>query len=187
MTTTTGSSMPLQDTQRRAVTFFIIEAVVLYLLGAAAIFLPFLAGIAVTIFLGWLFLVGGVIGLISSFATRHMAGLPWSLISAFLAIAAGVLLVGWPARGLVSVTLVLIVFFTADGLTSVFLSVAHKSQFPQRWGWMLASGIVTLVLAGIIAFGLPGSAAWALGIIVGVDMVMAASALLALGLAVRST
>jgi uncharacterized membrane protein HdeD (DUF308 family) len=157
MTTTTGGSMPLHDTQRRAVTFFIIEAVVLYLLGAAAIFLPFFAGIAVTIFLGWLFLIGGVIGLISSFGTRHMPGLPWSLISAFLAIAAGVLLVGWPARGLLSVTLVLIAFFIADGLT------------------------------GIIAFGLPGSAAWALGIIVGVDMVMAASALLALGLAVRST
>jgi uncharacterized membrane protein HdeD (DUF308 family) len=114
-----------------------------------------------------------------------MSGFSWSLISAVLALAAGVLLIGWPGQGLVSVTLVLIVYFLADGLASVWFAVSHREALGRRWEWMLASGVVTLVLAIVILSGLPGSAAWALGLIVGIDMVMAGSSLLAIGASLR--
>jgi uncharacterized membrane protein HdeD (DUF308 family) len=175
----------LHQTARRASTFLVIEGIVLLVLGFLAIVLPMVAGIAVTIFLGWLLVMGGIVGLISTFGARPMPGFVWSLISAVLALAAGVLLIGWPGQGLVSVTLVLIVFFLADGLTSVWFAVSHRAALGSRWGWMLASGLVTLVLAIVILSGLPGSAAWALGLIVGIDMVMAGSSLVAIGTSLR--
>ena len=177
---------PLHQTAKRTSTFLVIEGVVLLILGFLAIVLPMIAGIAVTIFLGWLLVLGGTVGLISTFGARQMPGFAWSLISAVLALAAGVLLIGWPTQGLISVTLVLIAFFLADGLTSVLFAVSHRSALGSRWWWMLASGIVTLVLAIVILSGLPGTAAWALGLIVGIDMVMAGSSLLAIGASLRS-
>jgi uncharacterized membrane protein HdeD (DUF308 family) len=177
---------PLRDVGRRSGTLLIVEAIVLLLLGGLAIFMPLLAGIATTIFLGWLLLLAGIVGLISTFGSRGLPGFVWSLISALLALGAGILLIAAPVRGLFSVTLVLIAFFLADGLMSVLFALSHRSQLVGRWSWMLASGLVTIALAVIILLGLPSSATWALGIIVGVDMVMAGSSLLAFGTALRA-
>jgi uncharacterized membrane protein HdeD (DUF308 family) len=178
---------PLHQAARRSSTFLLIEGAVLVVLGLLAIGLPMIAGIAVTIFLGWLLLMSGIVGLISTLGARAMSGFPWSLFSAFLALAAGVLLIGWPGNGLISVTLVLVVFFLVDGLASVWFAVSHREALGSRWEWILASGLVTLVLAIAILSGLPGSASWILGLIVGIDMVMAGSSLLAIGASLRST
>jgi uncharacterized membrane protein HdeD (DUF308 family) len=177
---------PLRDVGRRSGTFLIVEAIVLLLLGGVAIFMPLLAGIATTIFLGWLLLLAGFVGLISTFGTRGVPGFVWSLLSALLALGAGILLIIAPARGLFSVTLVLIAFFFADGLMSILFSLSHRAQLVGRWEWILASGVITVALAVIILLGLPASAAWALGIIIGVDMVMAGSSLLAVGSTLRT-
>jgi uncharacterized membrane protein HdeD (DUF308 family) len=177
---------PLRDAGRRAGTFLTVEAIVLLLLGAVAIFMPLVAGIATTIFLGWLLLLGGVVGLISTFGSRGMPGFVWSLLSALLALFAGILLISSPVRGLFSVTLVLIAFFLADGLVTVLFAISHRAQLIGRWTWILTSGVVTIVLAIIILAGLPTSAAWALGIIIGVDMVMAGASLLAMGSTLRT-
>src|SRR5262249_60223359 len=84
-----------------------------------AILIPPLATIAVTIFLGWLFLISGIVGLVTTFWARHAPGFWWSLLSAVLAIAAGIVLLGWPVRGAVSLTLLLIVFFIIEGVLSI--------------------------------------------------------------------
>jgi uncharacterized membrane protein HdeD (DUF308 family) len=177
---------PLRDAGRRAGTFLLVEAIVLLLLGATAIFLPLVAGIAITVFLGWLLTLAGIVGLISTIASRGMPGFAWSLISALLALGAGVLLVASPARGLFSITLVLVAFFLADGVMTILYALSHQDQLGGRWSWMMASGVATVVLAALVLFGLPASAAWALGIVVGVDMVMAGSSLLALGSTLRT-
>jgi uncharacterized membrane protein HdeD (DUF308 family) len=65
--------------------------------------------------------------------------------------------------GAVSLTLVLIVFFLIEGIASIMYAMEHRQQLSGRWGWMLASGIVDLILAAMIFAGLPGTAAWALG------------------------
>jgi uncharacterized membrane protein HdeD (DUF308 family) len=171
---------------RHTGTFFIVEAVVLLVLGGIAIFLPLLAGIAITLFLGWVLLFAGLIGLISTFATRHMPGFFWSLVSALLALTAGAFLIVAPSRGLFSITLVLIAFFFADGLVSVLYALSHRRQLSGRWEWGLTSGLITILLAVVILSGLPASAAWALGLLVGLDMVLAGSSLLAMGLALNS-
>ena len=96
----------------------------------------------------------------------------------------GVLLV-WPVQGVVSLTLVLIAFFLVDGIVSIVLAVEHRRQLSGRWGWILVSGIIDLVLAGIIFAGLPGAAAWAIGLLFGIDMVFAGASLIAVALAAR--
>jgi uncharacterized membrane protein HdeD (DUF308 family) len=166
---------------------FLIEGIVLVLLGIAAIVLPPLATLAVTILFGWLFLISGVFGLITTFAARNAPGFWWSLISAVLGIIVGAMLLIWPIGGTLSLTLVLIVFFTVEGIASIMYAIEHRRQLTGQWGWMLASGIVDLVLAAIIFVGLPGTAMWALGLLVGINLVFGGSALIAMALHARNS
>jgi len=165
---------------------FLIEGIVLVVLGLLAIIIPPIATIAVTIFLGWLFLISGVVGLVTTFWARHAPGFWWSLLSAVLAIAAGIVLLAWPISGAVSLTLLLIVFFTIEGVLSIMYALEHKKELSGRWGWMLTSGIIDLVLAAIILAGLPGTAAWALGLLVGINMLFGGTALIAMAMHARS-
>jgi uncharacterized membrane protein HdeD (DUF308 family) len=164
---------------------FLIEGIVLVVLGVLAIIIPPIATIAVTIFLGWLFLISGIVGLVTTFWARHAPGFWWSLLSAVVAIAAGIVLLGWPIPGAVSLTLLLIVFFIIEGVLSIMYALEHKKELSGRWGWMLISGIIDLILAAIIWGGLPGTAAWALGLLVGINMLFGGSAMIAMALHAR--
>ncbi len=164
---------------------FLIEGIVLVLLGIAAIVLPPIATIAFTIIIGWIFLVSGILGLITTFWARQAPGFWWALISAIIAIAAGVVLLLWPISGAVSLTLVLIAFFVVEGIASILYAIEHRNQLTGRWGWMLFSGIIDLILAAIIFSGLPGTATWALGLLVGINMVFGGVALIGMALAAR--
>lgn len=165
--------------------FLLIEGIILILLGIAAILIPPIATLAIALLIGWLFLISGIVGLVMTFMTRHAPGVWWSLFSAVLAIAAGVVLLGWPAGGVLSLTLLLIVFFIMEGVATIMYALDHKRELSGRWGFMLASGIVDLILAAIIYAGLPGTAAWAIGLLVGINMLFGGAALIGLALHAR--
>jgi uncharacterized membrane protein HdeD (DUF308 family) len=164
---------------------FLTEGIILVVLGLLAIVVPPLATLAVEIFIGWLFLISGVAGLITTFGARHAPGFWWALLSAILAIAAGIVLLVWPLSGILSLTLLLIAFFITEGILSIMYALEHKRELTGQWGWMLASGIIDLVLAAIIFSGLPGTAAWALGLLVGINMLFGGSALIAIAMHAR--
>ncbi len=164
---------------------FLIEGIILVILGLAAIALPPIATLAFTIIIGWIFLISGVVGLFTTFWARHVPGFWWSLISAIIGIGAGVVLLLWPITGTLSLTLVLIAFFVIEGIVSIMYAIEHRNQLTGRWGWMLVSGIIDLILAGIIFAGLPGTAVWALGLLVGINMLFGGAALIAMALAAR--
>ncbi len=164
---------------------FLIEGIVLVVLGILAILIPMAASIAVTIILGWLFLVSGVVGLVTTFWARHAPGFWWALVSAVLATAAGIVLLLWPVSGVVSLTLLLIVFFIIEGVASIMYAFEHKKDLSSRWVWMLVSGIIDLILAALIWTGLPGTAAWALGLLVGINMLFGGTSLIAMALHAR--
>src|SRR5262247_1838422 len=166
---------------------FLIEGIVLVVLGILAIIVPPLATITFTLFLGWLFLISGIMGLITTFWARHSPGFWWSLLSAVLAIAAGIVLLVWPISGAISLTLLLIVFFIIEGVLSIMYALEHKKELSGRWGWMLASGIIDLILAAIILIGLPGTAAWAIGLLVGINLLFGGTSMIAMALHARST
>jgi uncharacterized membrane protein HdeD (DUF308 family) len=166
---------------------YLIEGALLAVLGAAAIVVPSIATLALTIFLGWLFLVSGIIGLITTFWLRQAPGFWWSLLSGVLGVVVGALLIGWPVSGAMSLTLALLIYFVADGIFSIMFGLAHQRSMSGRWGWLVVNGIVDLFLVGVIAFGLPGSAAWILGLLVGIDLVYGGVALIALSLTARKS
>jgi uncharacterized membrane protein HdeD (DUF308 family) len=165
---------------------FLFEGVVLVLLGAAAIILPVVATLAFTLVIGWLFLISGGVGLVTTFWMRNAPGFWWALLSAAIALAAGIILILWPISGTLSLTLVLIAFFVVEGIATLMYAFEHKAQLSGRWVWMLVSGIVDLILAGIIFAGLPGTAAWALGLLVGINMLFGGTAMIGMALAARN-
>jgi uncharacterized membrane protein HdeD (DUF308 family) len=165
---------------------FLAEGIILLILGLAAIVLPPIATFAVEILIGWLLLISGIVGLITTFRMRHAPGFWWALVSAILGIAAGVVLLRYPLSGMLSLTLILTVFFVIEGVASILYALEHKRELTGRWGWMLVSGIVDLILASIIFLGLPGTAAWAIGLLVGINMVFGGSALIAMALGART-
>ena len=164
---------------------FLIEGIVLVLLGAIAIVVPPLATLTYTILIGWVLLISGAVGLVTTFWMRHAPGFWWSLLSAVIAIVAGFLLLGWPLTGALSLTLVLTTFFIVEGIASIMYAIEHRNQLSGRWGWMLLSGVVDLILAAIIIAGLPGTAAWAIGLLVGINMLFGGVAMIGMALAAR--
>jgi len=114
------------------------RSIVLLVLGATAIVIPPLATLAVALLIGWLFLISGVVGLIMTFRMRQAPGFGWSLVSAILAIVAGVVLLD-AAGGALSLTLVLIVFFIIEGVASIMYALDHSRELSGRWGWMAAA------------------------------------------------
>jgi uncharacterized membrane protein HdeD (DUF308 family) len=165
---------------------FIIEGVVLLILGTLAILLPMLATLAATIIMGWLFLASGIVGLIATFGAKGAPGFLWSLISGALATGAGLVLLLQPGSGALSLTLVMIAFFIVEGIATIMYALEHRRELSGRWEWMLLSGVVDLVLAAIILAGFPGTAAWALGLLLGINMIFGGAALLAMALHARS-
>jgi uncharacterized membrane protein HdeD (DUF308 family) len=165
---------------------YLVEGVVLLVLGLTAIVIPPLATLAVTILLGWLFLVSGVMGLITTFWMRQAPGFWWALVSAVLGIAVGAMLLVLPVSGAFSLTIVLVAFFIIEGVASIMFALDHKRELSGRWGWMLVSGIVDLVLGAMILAGLPSTAAWAIGLLVGINMVFGGSALIGMALHARN-
>ena len=166
---------------------FLIEGIVLVILGMAAVAIPLLASIAVTIFLGWLFLISGAVGLSLTFTTRDMPGFWWSLLSAVLALGAGLILLLQPIAGTLTLTLVVSAYFIAEGITTVMFALAHRKELSGRWGWLLMSGLVDLIVAALIIAGLPGSAAWAIGLLVGINLVFGGTSLIGMALAARNS
>jgi uncharacterized membrane protein HdeD (DUF308 family) len=160
---------------------YFIEGLVLLALGTTAILVPPIATVGVTIVIGWTLAASGVMGLVTTYAGRRAPGFWWSLLSAVLGLVAGLVLLAWPGRGAVSLTVVLIAFFFAEGVASVMFGLAHRRHLSS-WRFMVATGVVDLVLATIILAGLPGTAAWTLGLLVGINMLFGGAALSAVAL-----
>jgi uncharacterized membrane protein HdeD (DUF308 family) len=168
----------LSGAVRRHWILFLSEGIVLVILGMLAIMAPTIASVAATVFFGWILLLSGIAGLVSTLRARGAPGFAWSLLSALVGIVAGVLLLGWPLPGTFSLTAVLIAFLLVEGGVSIMYALEHRSALSGRWGWMLASGILDVFLGLLLFMGLPGTALWALGLLVGINMLFGGWALI---------
>jgi uncharacterized membrane protein HdeD (DUF308 family) len=166
---------------------FLFEGVVLLLLGILAVLVPVIATLTVTFAFGWIFLISGLIGLVTTLHARRAPGFWWSLLSAVLGVIVGVLLLVWPITGAISLTLLLAAFFTAEGILSIMYAIEHKREMSDRWAWLLVNGVVDLGLAAIILIAFQTSASWVLGLLIGIDMVLGGTALIVIALEARAT
>jgi uncharacterized membrane protein HdeD (DUF308 family) len=176
----------LRAAVRRHWLWFFAEGIVLVILGILALMAPSIASVAATVFFGWILLLSGVVGLISTWRARTAPGFGWSLLSALVGIVAGVLLLAWPLSGTLSLTAVLIAFLLLEGGVSIMYALEHRGALSGQWGWMLASGILDVILGVLLLIGLPGTALWALGLLVGINMLFGGWALILMALHARA-
>src|SRR5467141_5154318 len=165
---------------------FLFEGILLAVLGLAAMIVPPLASLAVTIFLGWMFLISGIGGLIVTFWARNMPGFWWSLISAALAVLAGMVLLARPVQGTLTLTIVVGAYFLAEGVATVLYALEHRRELSERWSWMLFAGLLDILIAAMIIAGLPGSAEWAIGLLVGINLLFGGASMVGVALAARN-
>jgi uncharacterized membrane protein HdeD (DUF308 family) len=161
------------------------QGVVMIILGVLAVAAPVIATIAIDIYVGWLFLFSGVIGLIALFSSHHIPAFLWSLITAALSVALGILLIWKPVEGALSLTFVLTAFFLVEGVFQIATSLVYRDSLPGTWGWMLASGVSDLLLVAIIVLGWPATGVWVLGLLVGINLFMSGWAIVMMAFAGR--
>lgn len=154
------------------------QGVIMTVLGMLAIIWPQISTVAADVYIGAIFLLAGFAGLAVMFLAPTVSVFLWSLLTAALSLLAGVLLLWHPVAGAVSLTLVLIAFFIVEGVFQTIVALSYRSVLPKSWGWMVFSGITDLILAGLIIAGWPSSARWALGLIVGVNLITSGVAIL---------
>jgi uncharacterized membrane protein HdeD (DUF308 family) len=165
---------------------FLAEGILLVVLGLAAIVLPPLAGLAATVILGWMLVFAGIAGILFTWRARQAPGFGWALLSAFVALAAGAMLLWNPLQGLLTLTFVMTAFFIADGVVTIVYAIAHRRELSGRWEWMLMNGLLDLGLAAIVVSGMPGTLAWALGLLLGIDLLFGGASLIAIALRARA-
>jgi tetratricopeptide (TPR) repeat protein/uncharacterized membrane protein HdeD (DUF308 family) len=163
---------------------YLIEGIILVLLGVLAIVVPpFVESFAALFLFGCLFLISGIAGLIATFAMRQAPGFWWSLASAVIGILAGLLLLAQPIPEMLTPDFVLIAFFILEGVATIMFALEHKKSATRRWEWMLVSGAVDIFLAAAIVFDLLGPTWWATGLIIGFSLVFSGVALIAMAVA----
>jgi uncharacterized membrane protein HdeD (DUF308 family) len=161
----------------------IIVGIVMIIAGVLSLILPLVAGLAVTAVIGGTLLAGGMVQVLLAFkADAFGRGLMIFLLG-LLGVVAGVYTLMQPVAALASLTLLLAAYFIATGMLAVM--AAFQVRPSQGWGWMLANGIITMLLGVLITAQWPLSGAWAAGILVGVHLLSGGAALVAIGSAVR--
>ncbi len=161
----------VRETVRVHSGLFLAQGILTTLLGVAAVIWPQISTLAVELYVGWIFLISGAVGVIMMFLAPNVSGFLWTLLTAALSLFVGVALLWHPVEGAVSLTLLLVAFFVAEGVFQIAAAFSYRSVFPDSWVWMLCSGIVDVILALLLIAQWPSSASWALGLIVGVNLI----------------
>lgn len=172
--TTADPAEEVRRTRRR----LMIAGVLSLLGGIIAIVLPNIASVATAIFIGWLLVFAGALYVVDAFSARDRTRMALRLVLAVLCLLAGVYLLVAPLDGTFTLTVVLAMWFVAIGVARIVIGIADRDA-PAR-GLVVLSGILALLLGLLIALELPDSAAWAIGLIVGVDLIFTGALLIGL-------
>jgi uncharacterized membrane protein HdeD (DUF308 family) len=164
--------------------WYIAFAIAIMVLGAFAIFVPYVATFAVEQMAGIAFAAGGIILVIHAFRWKISERFFFSFVIGLLYFAFGVFLLARPLAGVLALTMALAVFYLAVGVFKIIN--AFRIRPSSKWGWVLLSGLVSIFLSAFIWAGLPLTALWVVGLIVGIDLVFSGLALLMILLAVRT-
>ena len=154
-------------------------------LGVAAISLPLVTSLALTLWIGWLLVGNSVIKLIYAIQTRQQGSFWLKLLLAGLYLAAGVVLIVNPLEGVLTLTLLLGSFLVAEGVVELLLAIQMRSR--SNWLWLLLNALLTLALGVFIWAEWPLDAPWVIGLLVGISFIASGLSRIMLSIAVRST
>ncbi|MBS0637496.1 MAG: DUF308 domain-containing protein, partial [Verrucomicrobia bacterium] len=147
---------------------FIAEGILFTLLGILGMALPQFFSLTLDYFFGWLFILGAVALGYRSIATPDMPNRTASIFSSILYLVLGILLFVYPMSGILTLTLLLAFYFFLDGVVKVYGAFQIKPL--KSWGWILTSGVLSLILAALILGLWPSQASWILGMLVGINL-----------------
>lgn len=162
--------------------WFLLLGILLIVLGIAALAHAWLATIATALVFGYFLLAGAALHLVGAFFTQCWGGFFLSLLAGVLYLAAGFIIVNHPGEAAILYTLLLAVFFFVEGL---FRAVAAVAGRFHNWGWVLCSGLITMLLGILIWRQWPVSGLWVIGAFLGIDLIFSGWYLVSLGLSVR--
>ncbi len=173
----------LIDDVRRSATWAMVLSGLMILAGILAIALPMVAGIALTVVVGWMLILSGMLHLAFAWRGGRPAAVVWEILLGVAYAAIGFYVLAHPVAGLASITVALAFYLFVEGILELVLSFQLRPA-PGA-GWLLVDGVVTLVLAIMIFGTWPSSAAWVVGTLVGVSMFFSGITRLMLSMAVR--
>jgi uncharacterized membrane protein HdeD (DUF308 family) len=165
----------MREAVKRYSLWYLVEGVLLVVAGILAIIFPMVSSIAAIVLLGWLLIISGILQGFSLLGARHVPHFWLQLISVVLSILIGFLFLRDPEQGLLTITLLLIVFFMMEGISKVVFALTIK-PFPN-WGWVLASGLVGITLSALLWANLPVTAVWLIGLLLGLQLISVGAAI----------
>lgn len=155
--------------------WFILQGFLFIILGFLAAILPGLTAISAAILVGALLLVTGVLQLVASIrAKMHW----WSFLSALLSLLMGGWMLWMPLTGALSLVVLAAIFLAAEGLFEILLAL--KFRPARNWGWMMVSGIASLMLFVVLWMGFPTLSLMYLGLIIAINFIFYGVSLLML-------
>jgi uncharacterized membrane protein HdeD (DUF308 family) len=167
---------------RRNWGWFVALGAVSVALGIAGLVFVGLLTLASVVFVGWLFLVGGVLEVVHAIARKGWSGFWLDLVSGLLSVAVGVLILLRPGEAAAVLTILIGVVFLVGGIFRIAAGAVGRSPYG---GWVVLHGVVDVLLGGLILAGWPVSAVWVIGTLVAIDLIVNGVRLIALGLTAR--
>lgn len=157
--------------------------ILLIIAGVLALIFPILAAVTAALYLGWFVLIAGVIAIVVAVRTRSEPQFGWRLAVGVLYLVLGILLVSNPIAAAASLALLVGALMAASGVVEIMLAFRRKPR--AGWGWLLANGILSIVLAAFIAIGWPLGSLVLIGYLVGFQIVTCGVARIGLAMAAR--
>jgi uncharacterized membrane protein HdeD (DUF308 family) len=168
---------------RKASGWSIVWGVAMFICGILAISLPLASSVGIVILLAWLILFAGVAHLVFAFHSHSIGGFLWKVLLAIVYGFAGVYMLMHPLLGVISLTLLLAVFFLFEGVVEIIFY--FKIRGAANAGWVLFDGIITLILGFLIWRHWPSSSVWVIGTLVGISLIFSGISRVMLSSAVR--
>lgn len=144
--------------------------VMMIIAGIAAIAFPLAGGLTITLITGCTLMLGGIATAAGGFSLPNWQGKIPVLLIGVLWLGAGLYLLMRPMEGLFALTIVVAVVFVIEGILKVGSAFLLRPFFG--WGWVLFDGIIALVLGVMLMAQFPSSALWALGVLVGINILI---------------
>src|SRR6476646_10287753 len=145
-----------RETVRRYSTWYLVQGVLMVIAGIVAFLYPFVSSVALVLFLGWILIISGIVQGISLIGAQNAPNFWLQLVSAVLSIIVGVLFLRRPGEAVVTLALLLIVFFMVEGFAKIVFSLTIRPL--PNWGWVLALNRLTTFFQQEVDLGeLPGA------------------------------
>jgi uncharacterized membrane protein HdeD (DUF308 family) len=175
----------MRQTVKRHSFWYLIQGGLMVLAGILALAFPLISSLAMVVFLGWLLIFCGVVQAISLIGARAAPHFWLQLVSVALFVVVGALFLRDPGESLLTLTLLVIVFFMVEGISKIIFALTIR-PFP-KWGWILLSGIVGILLSLYLWASIPVTAIWLLGVLLGIELISEGAALGYLAWHIRKT